>query len=222
MRDLWLWLLVLAAAGAGFLVAYLWLQPKSGAPSETAKPVAPPPPASPAFLEEPFKGAPDAPVTIIEFADFKCGFCVRHFTRTLPVLVTEYINAGKVRYGFRNFAFLGVESRWAAEASECAHEQGRFWEYHDKLFQTVAAGGQLLRSKLKELAVELGLDAEKFNACVDQSKYKAEVDEDIVAGRDAGVTGTPSFLINGELMVGAHPIETFRQKIEEALAKASK
>jgi protein-disulfide isomerase len=219
MRDLWLWLLVLAAVAAGFLVAYLWFQPKPESP--ITKPVVPPP-ASPVFLDEPFKGSADAPVTIIEFADFKCGFCVRHFARTLPVLVTEYINTGKVRYLFRNFAFLGVESRWAAEASECAHEQERFWEYHDQLFQTVAAGGQLMRSKLKELAIELGLDAEKFNACLEQSKYKAEIDEDIAAGRDAGVTGTPSFVINGQLLVGAHPIETFRQKIEEALAKASK
>ncbi|MCS6903433.1 MAG: DsbA family protein, partial [Candidatus Bipolaricaulota bacterium] len=125
MRDLWLWLVVLAAAAAGFFAAYLWFQLKPAPSSETTKPVAPPP-ASPAFLEEPVKGAPDAPVTIVEFADFKCGFCVRHFTRTLPLIVTEYINTGKVRYIYRNFAFLGVESRWAAEASECAHEQGRF------------------------------------------------------------------------------------------------
>ncbi|MCS6937158.1 MAG: DsbA family protein [Candidatus Bipolaricaulota bacterium] len=222
MSDKW-WIFFLIGVLLGLLGGWLFktiTSPRDSRPSVATPPQAPAP--SPAFLEEPSKGAPDAPVTIVEFADFKCGFCVRHFTRTLPLIVTEYINTGKVRYIYRNFAFLGVESRWAAEASECAHEQGRFWEYHDKLFETVAAGSQLLRSTLKELAAGLGLDTAKFNACLDQSKYKAEVDEDIAAGREAGVTGTPSFVINGQLMVGAHPIETFRQKIEEALAKASK
>ncbi len=223
MRDLWLWLI--AAAVAGFLLAFFWFQPKSERPQPIAQPptaTAPKPPVNQAFLEEPFKGSPDAPVTIIEFADFRCGFCVRHFMRTLPVLVTEYVDTGKVRYVFRNFAFLGVESRWAAEASECAHEQGRFWEYHDQLFQTVSQGSQLLRSTLKELGAALGLDRARFEVCLEQNRYKAEVDDDIAAGRAAGVTGTPSFVINGQLLVGAHPIETLRQKIEEALAKAAK
>jgi protein-disulfide isomerase len=205
MKDLWIWVLV--AAAAGFLAAYLLLQPP--------KPAA----GGAALLDEPAQGAADAPVTIIEFADFKCGFCLRHFTQTLPILREEYIATGKVRYIFRNFPILGVQSRWAALAAECAHEQGRFWEYHDRLF-ALAQHGDFLRSRLKSIAAELGLDSAQFDSCLDSSKYLAEVQEDIMAGQ--GVTGTPAFLINGELLIGAQPIDVFRQRIEEALAKARK
>lgn len=214
MKDLWIWLL--AAAVAGFLAAYLVLQPKSEKPAPT--------PAAPkAFLDEPAKGAENAPVTIIEFADFKCGFCLRHFMQTLPILEEEYIETGTVRYVYRNFPILGVQSRWAALAGECAHEQGRFWEYHHRLFTLVQEGqGNFIRSQLKSVASELGLDSVRFGNCLDSSKYLDEVQEDLMAGRTAGVTGTPAFLINGELLVGAQPIDVFRQKIEEALAKAQK
>jgi protein-disulfide isomerase len=206
MKDLWIWVLV--AAAAGFLAAYLLLQPP--------KPAA----GGAALLDEPAQGAADAPVTIIEFADFKCGFCLRHFNQTLPILREEYIATGKVRYIFRNFPILGVQSRWAALAAECAHEQGRFWEYHDQLFALTQQGQEFLRSRLKSIAAELGLDSAQFDSCLDSSKYLAEVQEDIMAGQ--GVTGTPAFLINGELLIGAQPIDVFRQRIEEALAKARK
>ncbi len=210
MRDLWIWLL--AAAAIGFLAAYLVLQPKGEKPAQA-------PPTPVAFLDEPSKGAADAPVTIVEFADFRCGFCLRHFTQTLPSLEEEYIQTGKVRYVFRNFPILGVQSRWAALAAECAHEQGRFWEYHDQLFALTQQGQEFLRSRLKTVAVELGLDAAQFESCLDSSKYLSEVQEDFTAGQSAGVTGTPAFLIDGELLVGAQPIGVFRQKIEERLAQ---
>ncbi len=212
MRDLWIWLII--AAAAGFLAAYLVLQPGRERPS--------PPqtvPAPKALLDEPAKGAEDAPVTIIEFADFRCGFCLRHFVQTLPALEEEYIATGKVRYVFRNFPILGVQSRWAALAAECAHEQGHFWEYHDKLFALAREGQELLRSRLKSAAEELGMDAAQFESCLDSSKYLDEVQEDLAAGQNAGVTGTPAFLINGQLLVGAHPIEKFRELIEQELAK---
>jgi protein-disulfide isomerase len=215
MKDLWIWLIV--AAAAGFLAAYLVFQPRG------EKPIAQPPTVTTAFLDEPAKGAEDAPVTIIEFADFKCGFCLRHFTQTLPLLEEEYIKAGKVRYIYRNFPILGVQSRWAALASECAHEQGRFWEYHHQLFTLAQAGQEnFIRSRLKSVAAELELNSAQFDHCLDTSKYQDEVQEDLMAGRTEGVTGTPAFLINGELLVGAQPIEVFRQKIEDALAKAHK
>ncbi|MCL6641760.1 MAG: DsbA family protein [Candidatus Bipolaricaulota bacterium] len=212
MRDLWIWLIV--AAAAGFLAAYLLLQPGRERPL-TPQSV----PAPKVLLDEPAKGAEDAPVTIIEFADFRCGFCLRHFVQTLPTLEEEYIATGKVRYIYRNFPILGVQSRWAALAAECAHEQGRFWEYHDKLFELVQQGQELLRSRLKGVATELGLDAAQFDSCLDSSKYLDEVQEDFAAGQGAGVTGTPAFLINGQLLVGAHPIEKFRELIEQELAK---
>jgi protein-disulfide isomerase len=170
-------------------------------------------------LDEPAKGAEDAPVTIIEFADFRCGFCLRHFVQTLPALEEEYIATERVRYIFRNFPILGVQSRWAALAAECAHEQGRFWEYHDKLFTLAQQGQELLRSRLKSVAAEIGLDVAQFDSCLDSSKYLDEVQEDLAAGQSAGVTGTPAFLINGQLLVGAQPIEKFRELIEQELAK---
>ncbi len=212
MRDLWIWLII--AAAAGFLAAYLLLQPGRERPS-APQPV----PAPKALLDEPAKGAENAPVTIIEFADFRCGFCLRHFVQTLPALEEEYIATEKVRYVFRNFPILGVQSRWAALAAECAHEQGHFWEYHDKLFGLAREGQELLRSRLKGVAEELGVDAAQFESCLDSSKYLDEVQEDLAAGQNAGVTGTPAFLINGQLLVGAHPIEKFRELIEQELAK---
>lgn len=219
MKDNWIWLLVGILAGA--LAVFWGLKESAKEPTPAPAKPAPTVPAK-TLLEEPFKGAENAPVTIVEFADFRCGYCGRHAAQTLPLIVREYIDAGKVRYIFRNFAFLGVESRWAAEAAECAHEQGAFWQYHDRLYQLQAQGEKFLRARLKAVATELGLQQEKFDACLEQSEYSAEVDEDIAAGRSAGVTGTPSFLIDGQLLVGAHPIETFRQKIDEALAKAQK
>lgn len=216
MKDIWIWLL--AAAAAGFLAAYLLLQPRNEPPAPAPAPTTPT-----AFLDEPAKGAEDAVVTIIEFADFKCGFCLRHFTQTLPLLDAEYIETGKVRYIYRNFPILGVQSRWAALAGECAHEQGRFWEYHDKLFTLAQEGrGNFLRSQLKSVAAELGLDSAQFDSCLDSSKYLAEVQEDFALGQNEGVTGTPAFLINGELLVGAQPIDVFRQKIAEGLAQSQK
>jgi protein-disulfide isomerase len=212
MKDFWIWLIV--AAVAGFLAAYLVLQPGR---ERTLTPQAVPAPK--VLLDEPAKGAEDAPVTIIEFADFRCGFCLRHFVQTLPALEEEYITTGKVRYVFRNFPILGVQSRWAALAAECAHEQGHFWEYHDKLFTLAQQGQELLRSRLKSVAAELGLDVAQFDSCLDSSKYLDEVQEDFAAGQNAGVTGTPAFLINGQLIVGAQPIEKFRELIEQELAK---
>jgi protein-disulfide isomerase len=112
-----------------------------------------------------------------------------------------------------------VQSRWAALAAECAHEQGHFWEYHDKLFTLAQQGQELLRSRLKSVAAELALDSSKFDSCLDSSKYLDEVQEDFAAGQSAGVTGTPAFLINGELIIGAQPIEKFRELIEQELAR---
>lgn len=214
MKDFWIWLIV--AATAGFLAAYLLFQPKRAQPIPQQSPAQTAPKA---LLDEPAQGADDAPVTIIEFADFRCGFCLRHFTQTLPILKEEYIEMGKVRYVYRNFPILGVQSRWAALAAECAHEQGRFWEYHDKLFALAQQGQEFVRSRLKSVAAELGLDSAQFDSCLDSSKYLDEVQEDFALGQNEGVTGTPAFLINGELLIGAQPIERFRELIEQALAK---
>ena len=104
----------------------------------------------------------------------------------------------------------------AAEAAQCAHEQGRFWDYHDKLF---ANQRQLDAASLKRYAAELELNAEAFATCLDSNRFAADVKRDMAEGQQVGVTGTPAFLINGRFLSGAQPFETFAQIIEEELAR---
>ena len=118
-------------------------------------------------------------------------------------------------------AFLGPESKWAAEASECAGEQGKFWEYHDKLF--VSHGGEnqgaFNKENLKRFAMDLKLDTAKFNVCVDSGKYSSVVENDTAFVQSLGVTSTPAFLINGQALVGAQPFEAFQKTIESERSK---
>ena len=157
------------------------------------------------------RGPATAPVEIIEFSDFQCPFCRRAFSTVQQVLQTY---GDKVRLVYRHFPLPNhPNARPAAEAAACAAEQGKFWQYHDRLFTTT----KLDDDQLKKDAADLGLDAAKFNACVDSHKYKAEVDADIAAGEAAGVTGTPAFFINGRLINGAMPFDAFKQMIDEEL-----
>jgi len=124
----------------------------------------------------------------------------------------------KVRVVFRDFPLVQIhkDAAKAAEAGECAHEQGKFWEMHDRLF---ADQSKLQVEALKQKATEIGLDAEKFNQCLDSSKYAAEVQKDVDEGARYGVTGTPAFFINGRMLGGAQPVEAFMQVIDEELAR---
>jgi protein-disulfide isomerase len=123
-----------------------------------------------------------------------------------------------VRIGYWHFAFLGNESQWAGEASECAAEQDAFWEYHDFLFDNQAGEnrGAFNKENLKHFAEELGLDSKAFNECLDSGKYADQVIAETKTAQDIGVRSTPSFLINGQPVIGAQPFETF-QKVIEAL-----
>ena len=173
-------------------------------------------------------GNPDAPVKIVEFADFQCPFCKRFADGPGKQLLEEFVNKGTVSLQFVSFAFLGEESKRAAEAAECAADQGRFWDYHDLLFvrQGVENSGVYSAGNLKGLAGELkaqfsNFDARKFDKCLDSGEKRAVVEQQVKQARDAGVQSTPSFLINGTPMSGVHPIETFRAVIEAA-QKAAK
>ncbi len=117
-------------------------------------------------------------------------------------------------------AFLGEESQWAAEASECAADQGRFWEYHDLLYarQKGENQGAFRKENLKQFATELGLDAQAFDACLEGGKYTSRVKADTAFARSLGISGTPAFLINGRPLLGAQPFEAFRAVIEAELA----
>ncbi len=170
-----------------------------------------------------FKGDENAPVTIIEFSDFQCPFCGR-FARETKVQIEEaYVATGKVRFAYWNYAFLGDESTWAAEAAECAADQGRYWEYHDKLFneQSGENEGGFSKENLKRFAVELGLDSVLFNECLDSGKYTELIQSDAMIAQQIGVRSTPSFLINGTPLVGAQPFSAFQQVIESLLKQSS-
>ena len=134
------------------------------------------------------------------------------------------MKTGKVRFGYLHYAFLGPESQRAAEASECAAEQGAFWPYHDRLYERQAGEnrGAFSQDNLKQFAVELGLDGRAFNACLDSGKYAAVVRADTAAGESLRVKGTPAFLANGRPLVGALPFEAFRQVIETELRAGEK
>jgi len=169
----------------------------------------------------PVLGDQNAPVAIVEFADFQCPFCGRFHQTITSQLKKEYIDTGKVKFAYRDFAFLGQESLWAANAARCASEQGKFWQYHDTLFEKQSGENQGAFSKdnLKRFARELALDTAKFNACVDSDKYEDAVNTDVNAGRQFGVQGTPATFVNGILISGAQPYAVFKQAIEAELAK---
>lgn len=133
----------------------------------------------------------------------------------------NYVTSGSVRFGYWNFAFLGEESQWAAEAAECAADQNKFWEYHDKLFtsQNGENQGAFAKENLKKFAAEIGLDSGQFNQCLDSGKHTELVQADTALAQQIGVQSTPSFLVNGSPLVGAVPFEQFQNLIEPALKK---
>lgn len=174
--------------------------------------------------DDPVLGKNNAPVTIVEFSDFQCPFCRKFWEGALGDIKKEYIDTGKARLVYRDFPLdfhLGAQP--AAEAGECAHEQGKFWELHDKIFASQAKKGegtiQFTVADLKQWSKGVGLDGAKFNACLDAGKYKEEVAKDVQDGAAAGVSGTPTIFINGRAVVGAQPFAVFKAIIEAELAK---
>jgi len=163
------------------------------------------------------KGDDDAPVTIVEWSDFECSFCARFYSQTYGQIVDEYIDTGKVKLVFRDYPLgFHANAQKAAEATECAGEQGKFWEMHDKLFEGGVKGGV---DSFKQFAADLGLDTAAFNDCLDSGEMEDEVKKDMADGQAAGITGTPGFIINGKLVKGAQPFANFETIIEAELAK---
>ncbi len=162
---------------------------------------------------DPFTGPADAPVTIVEFGDFKCTFCARFNRETVQSILTDY--AGQVRIVFRDYPILGTASLEAAFAAECANSQDAFWEYHDLLYENQQILG---RDTYLALAEQLQLDLETFTTCLDDQTYRDEVFADYADGQRLGVTGTPTFYINGRPVVGAQPYTVFASAINEELA----
>jgi len=166
--------------------------------------------------DDPILGAANAPVTLIEFSDFQCPFCAR----VMPTLKKVKDTYGdRVRIVWKDFPLTSIHPQAfkAAEAGQCAREQGKFWELHDRLFANQQA---LQPEALKEHAAAVGLDLAKFNACFDASKYGERVQQQMSAGAELGVGSTPSIFINGRLVSGAQPYEVFTAIIDEELARA--
>lgn len=165
----------------------------------------------------PTKGSADASVTIVYFTDFQCGYCRKFVKDTLPKLEERYIRTDKVRLVYRHMAILGESSTQAARAASCAFDQGKFWEYHDALFANTSPLA-FSAARLKRHASELRLDETTFAACLDGAVHAKRVEAETLVGRALGATGTPAFLINGQLLLGAYPFEVFQKGLDGMLA----
>ena len=163
------------------------------------------------------KGPEDAPVVIVEFSDFECPYCGRA-TATLAALMDRYPE--RIRFVYKDFPLPNHPNAFkAAEAGHCAHEQGMFWELHDRLF---AMQDALDVESLKTYADELGLDTGAFNACLDEGRHAQSVDRDMAAGRSYGATSTPTLFINGRPVLGALPLDVFDRIVREELDAAAR
>jgi len=162
----------------------------------------------------PFRGPAAAPVTIVTFSDFHCAFCKR-VVPTLTRILSRY--GEKVKLVYRDFPIDGLhpQARNAAEAARCAHDQGKFWEYHDALFANAPKAGPELRT----YAQQVGLDLPSFERCLASGTHAATVQKSVDEAIRLGVTGTPAFFVNGELLSGAQPLEELTRVIERELAR---
>lgn len=168
----------------------------------------------------PVQGNDNAKITIVEFSDFECPFCGRFYTDTYPSLKKDYIDTGKVKLYFRHYPLpFHAKAVPLAHLSECANDQDAFWKMHDKIFDNNATVATLTDENFKQWAADLGLDTTTFNNCYDNKTHQKEIDEDNAAGAAVGVSGTPTFYINGNQLVGAQPFASFKAIIDQELAK---
>ena len=216
-------LIVLAALGLSGYNTYLIKINKSGintTVAQTAKKLTEADVAQMIAMGAPVLGNADAKVTVVEFADFQCPFCGRYFKEVLPEIKEKFIDTGKVKFVFMNFAFLGQESKDAAQAAKCAQDQGMFWEYHDELYANQQGEniGAFSVENLKKFALKLELNSDEFNQCLDSKKYEKTITEEVALGRTFGVKGTPATFIDDFFISGAQGASYFANRIEAALA----
>ncbi|WP_246119623.1 DsbA family protein [Aeromicrobium flavum] len=167
-------------------------------------------------------GDVDAPVVMIEYSEFQCPFCGKYSRETAPKLVEKYVDQGLLRIEFRDFPYLGDESDLAARAARAAAEQDSFWPFHERLFaeQPPPNSGRLDRERLSGIAKDLGLDTDRFLKDMDSDEVAAAIKRDRDEGMAIGVTGTPAFLINDRVLMGALPTEDFVETIDAAIKDA--
>jgi protein-disulfide isomerase len=162
---------------------------------------------------QPALGPANAPITIVEFSDYECPYCRKWAQEVYHPLLEAYPN--QIRFVYRDFPLTSLHANAmpSAEAADCANEQGKYWEFHEKLFN-----GQLGKEAYQQYATELGLDIAKFNDCVNSNRYQDEVMSDYTWAANLGVESTPTFFVNGIPIVGAQPLEVFTQLIDWELA----
>ncbi|SRR5581483_7168811 len=165
------------------------------------------------------KGKENSKVLIVEYADFQCPFCGRYHELVEPTILKQFVDTGQATFVYKHMAFLGAESVYAAVASECAADQGKFWDYHDYLFehQQGENEGAFEKDKLIGFGKEVGLDMTAFEACVQNDATLERVRADTLEGRGLGVTSTPTFFINGKPVVGLASPDEFSRLIQEAM-----
>ena len=169
----------------------------------------------------PVMGDPNAPITILEWGDYQCTFCYKFHQNTLNVINEEFIETGKVKMIFKDYPLNGPDSKLAAEASYCANDQDKYWEYHDQLYENWEGErtGWVTRGSLSQFAESINLDVVKFNKCLDESKHKNKINLIYEFGNEIGIDATPSFLIfNDERIIkirGNQPLEVFLKTIDE-------
>lgn len=166
-------------------------------------------------------GDPDAPVVIIEYTDFQCPFCSRHYQQTFGQIKEQYVDKGLVYYVFKDFPLTNIHPQAvkAAEAARCAGDQDAYPEMHGKLFssQSEWSGNSNASEIFIDYAGDLGLDIDKFAGCLESGQYESAVLQDLDEGSQLGVSGTPSFFINGHTMSGAQPFQLFQQAINQVM-----
>jgi len=165
--------------------------------------------------DDPYLGDEDAPIVIVEFSDFRCPYCGRHFELSMQPLIDNY--GDHIRYVFRDFAALGPESVAAAVAANCANEQGEFWNFHNEFYRNQTSLG---RDYYIATAEQFDLDVDAYTQCIDESRYLSEVNSDGLDGQINGISGTPGFFINGTFIRGAQPYEYFERIVLRELEKA--
>lgn len=169
----------------------------------------------------PIMGNLDAPITILEWGDYQCTFCYKFHQNTLEHIQRDFIETGKVKLVFKDFPLNGPDSLLAAEASYCAKDQGRYWQYHDELYKNWGGErtGWITRESLENFANTVNLDLDEFNKCIDEHKYQNKVNAIHEFGKEIGIDATPSFLVfNDEKIIkirGSQPLKVFLKTFEE-------
>lgn len=169
----------------------------------------------------PIMGNPNAPITILEWGDYQCTFCYKFHQNTLDIIKEEFVKTGEVKIIFKDFPLNGLDSKLAAEATYCAQDQDKYWEYHDELYKNWGGErtGWITRESLEKFAMTIDLNLKEFNDCLDNHTYKDRVNTHYQFGKELGIDATPSFLVfNGEKIIkirGNQPLDVFLKTFDE-------